>query len=200
MQDGDSCHPFVRALAIWSGALAGLMILLVGSLTPSSLMVPSLEFPPPIVSLPSTWQVPSLFLAALVCGPKAAVMASIAYLTVGLFHLPIFHGGGSLNYLSNPSFGYLISFIPAAWISGRLAEKKNMNNLISLTFCSIVGVIVLQTFGSLYLIIGSSFGYWSDPLPKLLFSYSLAPLLTQATLCPAVAIVALVLRKVLLIA
>ena len=57
-----SCIPSVRALAIWSGALAGLMMILVGGLIPSALILPDLDFSPKVFSLPSTWQVPSLLL------------------------------------------------------------------------------------------------------------------------------------------
>ena len=122
MQDGSSCNPFVRALAICSGALAGLMMMLVGGLIPSALVIPGIETSPRILSLPSTWQVPCLMVTALVCGPRSAVMASVAYLTIGLFHLPIFDGGGSLGYMETPGFGYLIGFIPTAWFSGYIAK------------------------------------------------------------------------------
>ena len=65
MQDRGSCNPFVRALVIWSGALAGLMMILVGGLFPSALIIPGLNLSPRLFSLSSTWQVPSLLIAAL---------------------------------------------------------------------------------------------------------------------------------------
>ena len=199
MQDGGSCNPYVRALAIWSGALAGLMMIVVGGLTPSALIIPTLDFTTKVFPLASTWQVPSLLLSALICGPRAAVMAAVAYLTIGLFHIPIFHDGGGLNYLTTPSFGYLTGFIPAAWLSGRLAQKIHINDLPSLTLCVLAGVIILQLWGGLYLIIGSAMGSWQDPLPELLFSYSLAPLPAQIALCPAVGIISIAFRRVLFI-
>ena len=199
MQDGASCNPPVRVLAIWSGALAGLMMILVGGLFPSALIIPGLDLSPRLFSLPSTWQVPSLLISALVCGPRAAVIASVAYITIGLFYLPIFHSGGTLAYLTNPGFGYLTAFLPAAWISGRLAQRQNMNNLISLTICALIGLILLQIWGAFYIIIGSLIGIWSNPLLALLFSYSLAPLPAQLILCPGVGIISLTLRRILFI-
>ena len=68
---------------------------------------------PSLLSLPSTWQVPALLICALVAGPRAGVIASVAYLTIGLVDLPVFHGGGGLAYLLTPGFGYLAGFIPA---------------------------------------------------------------------------------------
>jgi len=200
MQDGGSCDSFVRALVIWSGALAGLMMILVGGLLPSALIIPGQDLlSTRLFSLPSTWQVPSLLLAALVCGPRAAVIASVAYITVGLLYLPIFHSGGSFSYVTTPGFGYLIGFVPTAWISGRLAYKRNMNNLISLTLCSVIGLILLQMWGVIYIIIGSLVGDWALNLPDLVYSYSIAPLPAQLLLCPGVGIASLTLRQLLFI-
>ena len=113
--------------------------------------------------------------------------------------MPIFHGGGTLKYVVTPGFGFLIGFIPAAWLSGRLAQKTTINNLIDLTFCALAGVIILQVFGSLYLVIGSLLSIWPDTLLELIFSYSLAPLAAQLALCPAVGIISLTVRRLLLI-
>ena len=174
--------------------------MLVGGLIPSALIIPEFDFPPKIMDLPSSWQVPSLLICALVCGPRSTVIASVSYLTLGLYYLPIFHDGGSLSYLVTPGFGYLTEFIPAAWLSGRLAQKANNNDLIYLTLCALAGVITIQLWGGIYLILKSLIGGWSDPLPELLFRYSIAPLPAQITLCPAVGIISLLLRRVLLIA
>ncbi len=200
MQDGGSCDSFVRALVIWSGALAGLMMILGGGLLPSALIIPGQDLlSARLFSLPSTWQVQSLLLTALVCGPRAAVIASVAYITVGLLYLPIFDSGGSFSYVTTPGFGYLIGFVPTAWISGRLAYRRNMNNLISLTLCSVIGLILLQMWGVIYIIIGSLVGDWALNLPDLVYSYSIAPLPAQLLLCPAVGIASLTLRQLLLI-
>mgnify|MGYP001464208622 CR=1 FL=1 len=199
MQDGGRCNPFVRALAIWSGALAGLMMILVGGLLPSALIIPGPNFATRLFSLPSTWQVPSLLLAALICGPRAAVMASVAYITIGLFYLPIFHSGGSISYLTTPSFGYLVGFIPTAWITGHLACKRDVNNLISLTICAVIGLIMLHIWGSIYIIIGSLIGLWALNLADLIYSYSIAPLPAQLILCPGVGVASLLLRQLLFI-
>ncbi len=195
----DSCIPTVRALAIWSGAVAGLMMILVGGLIPSALIIPELDFPIKILNLPSNWQVPCLLITALVCGPRAAAIASIAYLTIGLWQLPVFHGGGSLSYITTPGFGYLTGFLPAAWLSGRLAQKMDANNLIYLTLCAFCGVLLLQSWGMLYLLIGSTMNIWTEPLPALLFSYSIVPLPAQIILCPAIGLLSLALRFLLFI-
>ncbi|MEB3159505.1 MAG: biotin transporter BioY [Synechococcus sp.] len=187
----------MRALATWSGAFAGLMLILVGSLIPAALVLPSV--PVQVLPLPSTWQVPALLLCAMVCGPRSGVIASVAYLTIGLVDLPVFHDGGGLGYLLNPGFGYLAGFLPAAWLCGRLSQQDGMNDLGRLTLSAIAGLVMIQVCGLLNLLIGAAVGRWSDPLAQLLFSYSLGPLPSQLALCVAAGCLALPLRRLLLV-
>ncbi len=199
MQYVESRNPLVRALATWSGALAGLMLILVGGMIPSATILPDFDLPPKIMSLPSTWQTPALLICSLVCGPKAGIIASVAYLTIGLFYLPFFHGGGTFNYHLIPSFGYLAGFIPAAWISGCLANRTKKNGLVPITSSALGGLLMIHMCGILNLSIGALMGRWQEPLLELIFSYSLAPLPAQMALCPAVGIISIGMRRLLLI-
>ena len=187
----------VRALATWSGAFAGLMLILVGSLIPAALIWPSM--PVQVLPLPSTWQVPALLICALVCGPRAGVIAAMAYLTIGLVDLPVFHDGGGLGYLLNPGFGYLAGFVPAAWLCGRLAQQEGMNEIARLFLAASAGLVMLQVCGLLNLLLGGLLGRWSEPLPQLVFSYGIGPFPSQLALCAAAALLALPMRRLLLI-
>ncbi len=186
-------------MATWSGALTGLFLILIGGFIPAALVLPDKDFSISILNLPSTWQVPALLLCALVCGPRAGVIASVAYITIGLFHLPVFHGGGSIEYLLTPGFGYLAGFIPAAWLCGRLAQQEGMNNLLGLSLSSISGLVLLQLCGIINLILGSIFSRWPDGFPDLLFSYTIGPLPAQLILCAGISLIALPLRLLLFI-
>ena len=174
-------------------------MILLGSLIPSAFLMPIPKYPLEIIDLNLTWQVPSLLLCALVCGPRVGVISSIAYLTIGLFHFPIFQNGGYLNYINEPGFGYLLGFIPAAWLSGKLSKQKGMNNIILLTLSAIGGLIMIHTFGLIFLLAGEILNKWQNPLPAMFYSYSLYPLSAQLTLCPAVGIISLILRRILFI-
>ncbi len=191
--------PHMRVLAIWAGTFAGLMMMLVGGLFPSAIIIPGLTIPPKVLDLPSTLQVPALLLCSLVCGPRSGVMASIAYLTIGLFYFPAFHGGGNLEYIGSPGFGYLTAFLPAAWVSGRLSRNADSNDLIYLTLCALAGLIVIHLWGGAYLIIGSIGSDWSETLPELLYKYSIGPFPAQLLLCPGVGIISLGLKRALFI-
>lgn len=188
----------MRALAIWSGAIAGLLLILVGGLIQAAIPWPSAAGIG-LTSLPVTLQVPALLLTALVSGPRSALLAAVAYLSLGLFELPVFHGGGGAGYVLDPGFGYLAGFIPAAWITGKLARQTGMNTLLGLLAASAIGLAILQFCGVINLLLGALVGHWSANLLQLLFSYSLAPLLPQLMLICAVAPVAWLLRRLLLV-
>ena len=188
----------VRALANWSGALAGLLLLVCGGLVQAA--VPSLGTAGlSVVPLPISLQVPALLLTALVCGPRPAMLAGVAYISLGLFQLPVFQAGGGLGYLLDPGFGYIAGFLPAAWLTGRLGRQPGMDNLLSLAAAAVVGLLVLQGCGLANLLLGGVVQRWNGALPQLLISYSLGPLLPQLLLCCAVAVLALPLRRLLLV-
>lgn len=198
LQDGATDRPAVRALANWSGAIAGLLLILTGGLIQAAL--PALgQGGVGVIPLPITLQVPALLLTALVCGPRAAMLAGVAYLSLGLFELPVFHAGGGLAYLQDPGFGYLAGFLPAAWVTGRLARQEGMDHLLNLTAAAVMGLAVLQLCGLANLLLGGLVGRWNGALPQLLLSYTIGPLLPQLLLCCAVAVLALPLRRLLLV-
>ncbi|WP_320675476.1 biotin transporter BioY [Prochlorococcus sp. MIT 1341] len=189
----------MRALVTWIGAIAGLTMILAGGLMPVGLFIPSTAQSPVVLNLPSTWQVPAVLLCSLVTGPRSGVIAAVAYITIGLVHLPVFNGGGNINYINNPGFGYLVGFIPAAWFAGRLAQQKGMDTIFSLPLSALAGLFCIQLVGILNLISGYLLGRWPYSLAELIFSYTLGPLPTQIALCTSVGILALILRRLLFI-
>ena len=187
----------MRALASWCGALAGLLAILIGGLLPAAVLIPVPE--PLLIDLPVTWQVPALFLCSMVSGPRAGVMAAVAYLTLGLLNLPVFHGGGGLSYVLQPGFGYLAGFIPAAWLTGRLAHQSGMGDLIRQSLSAFAGLFILQICGLLNLGLGAMFGRWSTPLLPLIMQYTIGPLPSQLLLCIAVGGLSVLLRRLLVV-
>lgn len=174
-------------------------MILVGSLITTGFFTPSLHMPFNYLTLDSTLQLPALLLCALVAGPRAGVIASIAYITIGLFYLPVFQGGGGINYLSSPSFGYLIAFIPTAWISGNLAHQSKMNTFLRQTFCAISGLLFLHAIGIISLIIRSASGTLANQIQDYIYKLSIVPLPTQIILCPAIGLIALIFRALMII-
>jgi len=187
----------LRALATWSGAIAGLLLIVVGGLVQTAFPVHD-AMGWSLRPLGITLQVPALLLTALVAGPRSALLAAVAYLSVGLFQLPVFHEGGGVGYLLDPGFGYLAGFVPAAWVSGRLARQPAMGDPLSLAVVAGFGLIVIQLCGLTNLLLGAVMGRWGSAVLPLMLGYSLA-VIPQLLLCCAVAVLAWVLRRILLI-
>lgn len=189
----------VRALANWSGAVVGLLLMISGGLIQTFIPLPASGGGILLQELPVTAQVPALLLTALVCGPRPALLAAVSYLSLGLLLMPVFQSGGGLAYLFDPGFGYLAGFVPAGWLTGRLARQEGMGDLLRLLGAALLGLLVIQLCGIANLLIGGLAGRWGDSLGDLLIGYSLGPLLPQALLCCAVAVLAVPLRKLLLV-
>jgi biotin transport system substrate-specific component len=74
-----------------------------------------------------------------------------------------------------------------------------MDHLLNLTGAAVMGLAVLQLCGLANLLLGGLVGRWNGALPQLLLSYSIGPLVPQLLLCCAVAVLALPLRRLLLV-
>ena len=122
----------MRFLYKINSAFAGLLIIVIGGMIPSAIFIPGIGLEYEIYNLPISWQVPALLLNGLVCGSEAGLISTFSYITLGLFYLPVFHGGGSIGYIGTPDFGYLVGFLPAVWVVGRMVENNKKNSLLYL--------------------------------------------------------------------
>ena len=75
----------------------------------------------PIPYVPVTLQTAVVCLAGLWLGPRAGMLSQIVYLFIGLVGFPVFAKGGGPQYVLEPTFGYLLGFVPAAGIVGVIA-------------------------------------------------------------------------------
>lgn len=74
----------------------------------------------PLGPVPISLQTLFVLLSGAVLGPSAGAGAMFLYLMIGLIGIPVFTGGGGPGYLFSPTFGYLLSFPPAAMTVGFL--------------------------------------------------------------------------------
>jgi len=83
-----------------------------------------LELKLPYTPVPITGQSLSVVIAGLTFGRKIAVAGAVAYLCEGMMGLPVFSGGGSgIHHFAGPTGGYLIGFLPAAFVAGLAHDK-----------------------------------------------------------------------------
>lgn len=88
-------------------------------------------------------------MAGLLLGPNWGALSQCVYVALGLVGLPVFTAGGGLGYVLQPSFGFLLGLIPAAWVVGRLAGRGDS---LPRTFAACVaGLGVLYLLGLPYM-------------------------------------------------
>ena len=166
---------------------------------PSSIIFPQEDLSLSISPLHTNWQIQGVLLTSLLCGPQIGTISAISYMIIGLFYLPVFHGGGSVGYILTHEFGYLLGFIPAAWICGFLAKQNTKANLINYSCFTILSLCVVHTIGIIYLIIGKVFGNWLEDLSDLIIINTFIPFPTQLLLCISISLLSIFLRRVLII-
>ena len=108
-----------------------------------------LEIPLPYV--PFTVQTFFVLLAGLLLGSRLGALSQTVYVAIGLLGLPVFARGGGLGYIAQPTFGYLIGFIPAAYVVGALVEKRPQVKRSHFLLASFCGLAVVYVFGLFYL-------------------------------------------------
>ena len=161
------------------------------------MILPQQDLSTSIIPLNSNWQIPGLLMTSLLCGPQIGIVSAITYIIIGLFYLPVFHGGGSVGYILTPEFGYLIGFIPAALICGFLSKRKSKANLINYSFYTFLSLLVLHFIGISFLILGKLFGNWIDNLFNLILINTLIPFPTQLLLCLSISLISISLKRIL---
>lgn len=152
----------------------------------------------PTYSLGVTYQIGAVLLVGCLGGKNAGAISQIAYLALGLAWLPVFDQGGGLGYLKQPSFGYLLGFVPGAWLCGFLAFKRPAK-LENLAFSCICGLLAVHFIGLLYLILSNYIGWATidTSIGEAALKYSLSPLPGQLALICAITVLSFILRRLM---
>ncbi len=192
---------------IWT--VLGLMLTVVGTFIEAVVALPeifdaegNLQLPTNLaavgtIPLPVSFQVAAVLFVGCMGGKFPATLSQMAYLGLGLSGYQIFSQGGGLSYWQEPTFGYLLGFIPAAWFCGQLAFQQPPR-IERLFLSCLAGLGVIHGCGLVYLV-GLSLGQLLPlPLPSLIQQYSLNPLPGQLVITCLVAVAARMLRFVLI--
>lgn len=106
----------------------------------------------PLQPVPISLQ--SLFcgLAGILLGARTGALSQIVYILLGIIGLPVFAGGkAGLGTLLGPTGGYLLGFIAAAFVIGKLIEKKPDAGIAWLGTALLAGNLVIYACGVLQL-------------------------------------------------
>ncbi|MEC4806874.1 MAG: biotin transporter BioY [Jaaginema sp. PMC 1079.18] len=151
------------------------------------------------VSLGVTCQIAAVLLVGCLGGKNAAALSQIAYLVLGLTWQPVFDQGGGIAYMVKPTFGYIIGFIPGAWLCGFLAFRHKAK-LESLALSCLGGLGLIHFIGVTYLVglqLFSPLGEGFMALLQGIVRYSILPLPGQFAIVCAISVLSFVLRQIL---
>lgn len=151
------------------------------------------------VSLGVTYQIGAVLLVGCLGGRNAGALSQIAYLVLGLTWFPVFAQGGGIEYLKQPYFGYLLGFVPGAWVCGFLAFQASPK-LESLSFSCICGLLTVHLTGITCLVLTHTFNWTGSqalPLLQATLKYSIYPLPGQLAVVCVVTVLAYGLRHLM---
>jgi len=110
-----------------------------------------IRVPIPASPVPITLQVFFVLLAGLLLGSRWAGMSMIVYVMLGIIGFPVFSGGLSgIGVILGPTGGYLIGFIPAAFVIGLVTETFGRSTLAA-AGAMITGLAAIYLLGAFQL-------------------------------------------------
>jgi biotin transport system substrate-specific component len=106
----------------------------------------------PLSPVPITLQTLFLGLAGTLLGARLGALSQVVYLLLGMIGLPVFAGGkAGLGVILGPTGGYLIGFVVAAFVIGKLTALKSRPRFAWRCLCLSAGTAVIYAMGVLQL-------------------------------------------------
>lgn len=90
-------------------------------------------------------------MAGRLLGAGYGALSQAVYVLLGLAGAPVFALGGGLAYVFQPTFGYVLGLIPAAWLIGFLTRRGG--GLVRTWAAMLAGLAVDYALGLSYLVL-----------------------------------------------
>ncbi|WP_235830099.1 biotin transporter BioY [Algihabitans albus] len=117
----------------------------------SLLLTISAKIQVPFWPVPMTLQTGVVLALGAALGWRLAGAGVLTYLLQGAVGLPVFAGGAGFAYMTGPTGGYLLGFLVAALVVGRLAERGWDRSLLGSFAAMLLGNSLLFLCGVGYL-------------------------------------------------
>lgn len=105
-----------------------------------------------IGSVPVTMQALFSILAGVLLGRRLGALSMIIYIIIGLIGFPVFaQFKGGLGQFISPTFGFLLSFILVAYVTGFIIEKSKRKSLSTFAIACFIGLIISYVVGTNYM-------------------------------------------------
>jgi biotin transport system substrate-specific component len=167
----DLARPASRTL----GLFYDLLLIAAGSVLVA--LAAQASVPLPFTPVPWTLQPLAVLLVGALLGARRGAAALVAYLAEGASGLPVFAGGAfGVAPLIGPTAGYLVGFVPAAFVTGFLAERGWDRRFLTTWAAMALGSATLFAFGVAWL---SRFVGWQGAVAAGFVPFVVGDLLKQ---------------------
>ena len=127
------------------------MALVVGFALLTALMA-QIEIPLWFTPVPITGQTFAVLLAGAALGSTLGGASQLLYVALGAVGLPFYAGGdGGWEVVTGATGGYLAGFVVAAYLVGRLAERRQDRTVLTAIPAFLAGSAVIYLFGVVWL-------------------------------------------------
>lgn len=110
----------------------------------------------PVMPVPVTLTTMAVAMLSAGFGWRIGVATVALYIVQGLAGLPVFATGGGLDYIMRPSFGFILGYLPMAYIIGRAADLGASGRIVLLFGAMLLGDVVAFAFGFTWLLVVSN--------------------------------------------
>lgn len=105
----------------------------------------------PVWPVPVTLQTLAVAMVAAAFGARAGVATLVLYIVEGLSGLPVFAAGGGPQYLLMPDFGFILGFLPMAYVIGRAADAGLSRQVLQMLAMMLLGDVACFAIGYAWL-------------------------------------------------
>lgn len=141
-----------KTLSVRETAFCGLFAALTAAGAFIKIELPVQPFP-----MHFTLQIFFAVLSGFLLGPRLGATSVGIYLAVGLVGIPVFAAGGGPAYLIRPTFGFLLGFLFAAWLTGWISRMGKRPSMARNICASVVGMMAYYLSGVLYFYVISNY-------------------------------------------
>jgi biotin transport system substrate-specific component len=137
--------------------------------------------------VPITGQNFAVLASGVMLGPWFGALSMLLYIAIGACGMPWFKGweGGADYLASTPTLGYLIGFVVAAFLIGRLTEKHlALRGFWGQLWLMLTGMFIILAIGAFYLSLNLHTGF-NDTMIKGVLPFVIGDILKAALVAGA---------------
>lgn len=129
----------------------------------------------PTQPVPVNLQTMGVAILAAAFGWRIGVATVLLFILEGLTGLPVFTFGGGPGYALSPTFGFILGFLPAAYIIGLAADRGASRSMLRMFGAMLAADAVTFLIGYLWLAVALGAAKGVGPMFGPAFTFGVAP-------------------------